>query len=109
MWPATGPGRRERRSCRPRVDATGSLAPTGVLAALAAVLGAGRVHQHPAGHRLTADARAGGQAPGSTMTFRPVRAAAAAIASGALVRPNRPVTREPSSTRPPEASPIARG
>jgi hypothetical protein len=71
--------------------------------------GTRRVHQHSPGHRLTAGSRAGGQAAGSTMTFRPVRAAAAAIASGAPARPKRPVTSEASSTWPPVASLIARG
>ena len=51
----------------------------------------------------------GRQADGSMMIFRPVRAAAAAIASGAPARPNRPVTSGSSSTWPPTASPIARG
>ena len=38
-----------------------------------------------------------------------VRAAAAAIASGAWASPNRPVTSGSSSTWPPAASPMARG
>ena len=81
---------------------------TGVLAALAAA-GLGRVRQRSPGHRLTAGSCADGQAAGSTRTFRPVRAAATAIASAALARPNRPVTSEASSTWPPVASLIARG